>query len=69
MELLTSVELSEIWGISPRRISILCASGRVDGAMKKGKTWLIPAGTKKPEDPRKIRKAARIAGKREETGC
>lgn len=69
MELSTSAELSEILGISPKRISILCASGRVDGVMKKGKMWLIPAGAKKPEDPRKLRKVERFAGKREEIGC
>ena len=61
MDLLTSVELSELWGISPRRISILCAEGRVQGAFKKGKTWLIPAGAKKPEDPRRLRKLIREA--------
>ena len=69
MEVLTSVELSEIWGISPRRISILCASGRVEGAIKKGKTWLIPADAKKPEDPRKLRRIARIAVERGDTEC
>jgi len=63
MDLLTSVELSEIWGISPRRISILCAEGRGEGAFKKGKTWRIPAGAKKPDDPRKLRK---LAGESEE---
>ena len=26
--------------------------GRLDGAVKKGKTWLIPSDTKKPEDGR-----------------
>lgn len=54
MEFFTTTELSEIWGISARRIALLCNQGRVEGAIKKGKTWLIPEGTKKPEDPRKI---------------
>ncbi len=52
MEYLTSVEMSEIWGITSRRISILCAEGRVEGAIKKGKTWLIPSDAKKPADAR-----------------
>lgn len=52
MEYLTSVEMSEKWGITSRRISILCAEGRVEGAIKKGKTWLIPSETKKPADAR-----------------
>ena len=56
MEYLTTVELSERWGISSRRIGVLCVEGRIDGVIKKGKTWLIPADAKKPEDPRKTKK-------------
>ena len=53
MEYLTTVELSEKWKISPRRIGVLCSDGRIDGAIKKGKTWLIPAESIKPMDARK----------------
>lgn len=52
MEYLTSVEMSEKWGITGRRISVLCAEGRIEGAVKKGKTWLIPSDTQKPADAR-----------------
>ena len=52
MEYLTTVELSERWGISSRRIGVLCADGRIDGVIKKGKTWLIPSVAKKPNDAR-----------------
>lgn len=52
MEYLTSVEMSAKWNITSRRISILCAEGRVEGAIKKGKTWLIPSDTQKPADAR-----------------
>lgn len=51
--LLTSTELSNIWDISSRRISVLCSEGRILGAFKKGKTWLIPREAKKPIDSRK----------------
>ena len=53
MEYLTTVELSEKWKISPRRIGVLCSEGRIDGAIKKGKTWLIPVDVKKPLDARR----------------
>lgn len=53
MEYLTTVELSEKWKISPRRIGVLCSDGRIDGAIKKGKTWLIPSESTKPLDARK----------------
>lgn len=52
MEFLTTVELSKKWGISSRRIGVLCAEGRIDGVIKKGKTWLIPDYAEKPEDAR-----------------
>jgi len=53
MDYLTSPEMSEKWGISSRRISLLCAEGRIEGAVKKGKTWLIPSDAKKPNDMRR----------------
>lgn len=56
MDYLTTVEMSKLWGISSRRISLLCSQKRVEGAVKKGKTWLIPLGTKKPIDPRREKK-------------
>lgn len=52
MEYLTTVELSEKWGISSRRIGVLCAEGRIEGVLKKGKTWLIPYDAEKPNDAR-----------------
>jgi len=52
MEYLTTVELSKIWKISSRRIGMLCAEGRLEGVIKKGKTWLIPSDIEKPKDER-----------------
>ena len=52
MEYLTTVEMSEIWNITSRRIGVLCSEGRIEGVIKKGKTWLIPADAQKPLDAR-----------------
>ena len=52
MEFLTTKEISQQWNISARRVAILCENGRLAGAIKKGKTWLIPSNTKKPNDGR-----------------
>ena len=52
MEFLTTKEISQKWNISARRVAILCEDGRLTGAIKKGKTWLIPSNTKKPNDGR-----------------
>ena len=40
------------WRISPRRVAVLCETGRVDGAEKTGNTWIIPADAEKPADAR-----------------
>lgn len=53
MEYLTTKELSQKWGISQRRIQIYCKNKRIDGAILKGNTWLIPENAEKPQDPRK----------------
>ena len=52
MEYFTTVQMSEKWNITSRRIGVLCSEGRIDGAIKKGKTWLIPSDAVKPEDAR-----------------
>ena len=55
MEYLTTAETAERWGITARRVQVLCKEGRVDGAVYKG-IWLIPADVEKPEDPRKAKR-------------
>ncbi|WP_418419508.1 helix-turn-helix domain-containing protein [Blautia sp.] len=57
MEFLTTTEIATKWNISRRRVAALCKEGRIDGAVLKGKTWLIPDDAIKPDDPRHIRKA------------
>lgn len=51
------------WNISERRVSTLCREGRISGAKKQGKSWLIPVDAKKPADGRvksgRYKKAAR----------
>lgn len=54
MEYLTTIEMSQKWGITSRRIAVLCEQGRIFGVVKKGKTWLIPYNSEKPEDARKV---------------
>jgi hypothetical protein len=52
MEFLSTKQTSEKWGISARRIQILCAENRISGAVRVGKTWIIPADAVKPKDAR-----------------
>jgi len=52
MEFMTTKQAAELWGISQRRVAILCEQGRIKGVKKAGIVWLIPPDAKKPEDAR-----------------
>ena len=56
MEYYTTAELAKRWGITQRRVAIYCKEGRFEGAILKGRTWLIPGDVEKPQDPRRIKK-------------
>ena len=50
-------DAAEKWGISIRRVQILCAQGRISGAVRLGRDWMIPVNADRPTDGRT--KAAR----------
>ena len=52
MEYLSVAQTSEKWGISKRRIQILCNENRIPGAMRIGTVWAIPEDAEKPKDAR-----------------
>ena len=52
MEYIDVHTASEKWSLSERRITMLCRDGRILGAKKDGRTWLIPSDTEKPLDAR-----------------
>lgn len=45
-------EAAEKWGVTPRQVQRLLADNRIPNARKFGRSWQIPADTKKPGDPR-----------------
>lgn len=49
MEYITTKEASQKWNISTSRITLLANQGRIPGAYRLGKSWLIPANATKPE--------------------
>lgn len=49
---ITVKQASEKWGISDRRIRVLCAEGKISGAYQEGRSWKIPADARKPADGR-----------------
>ena len=49
---MTVKEAAEKWGISDRRIRVLCSEGKIAGAFQEGRGWKIPADAEKPADGR-----------------
>jgi len=52
MDIITAKQASEIWGITTRRISELCRTGKIKEAAKIGTAWIMPANAEKPSDVR-----------------
>lgn len=48
MEFKTTKQAADEWGISPRRVQILCSQNRIQGVTKVGGVWLLPANIEKP---------------------
>lgn len=49
------MQMAAQWGISDRRVRALCQQGKIRGAVRKGRTWLIPGNAEKPVDGRATR--------------
>lgn len=50
---MTIREAAALWDITERRVSELCKAGRIPGAIKQGRQWIIPNDTDKPLDSRR----------------
>ena len=40
---MTTKQAAEKWGLSDRRVRILCTDGKIPGAFQEGRGWKIPA--------------------------
>lgn len=54
MKYLTTKAIASKWNVNDRRVRALCEEGRIDGAFKVGKTWMIAEDSSKPYDARKV---------------
>lgn len=52
MEYLKIEEIAKIWGLGVRRVQLLCSSGKIEGAVRFGRDWMIPRNAQKPVDGR-----------------
>ena len=49
MKYLTTSQIAEKWGLTERRIRMMCQEGKIEGAFLVGKTWNIPENAEKPK--------------------
>lgn len=45
-------EIAQEWGLTVRRVQMLCTSGKLEGARKMGNVWVVPANVERPVDNR-----------------
>ena len=55
MEYMSAREAADKWGISQRRVAVLCSEQRIKDATMVGNMWIIPSSAEKPIDARSTR--------------
>lgn len=55
MRYMSAREAADKWGISQRRVAVLCSEQRISEATMVGNMWIIPATAEKPKDARNSR--------------
>ena len=55
LDYLKAKQIAEQWGISDRRVRILCEQGKIEGVIRQGRSYLIPSDAIKPVDGRTLR--------------
>ena len=52
LDWISPLQASENWGITERQVQALCKSGKIEGVIKWGRSWLIPKDAQRPIDGR-----------------
>ncbi len=52
MDYLKIEDVAKKWGLSTRRVQVLCSQGKIEGAFRFGRDWMIPQEADKPVDGR-----------------
>lgn len=56
MDYISIADAADKWGITRRRVQVLCNQGRIPGLTRFGKAWAIPKDAEKPLDGRKCKR-------------
>lgn len=52
MDYMTIKETAEKWGLSVRRVQVICNENKIPGVIKFGREWAIPKDAVRPVDNR-----------------
>lgn len=52
MEMIRVRDAAQRWNLTERSVTNFCKAGKISGARKQGRSWLIPADAVRPEDNR-----------------
>lgn len=52
LDWITPEEAATRWGVKARHVQALCSEGKIDGAVRVSRVWLIPKDATKPIDGR-----------------
>ena len=52
MNYVSAAQAAEKWGITVKRVQVLCKENRIPGVGRIGRVWLIPDDAHKPADAR-----------------
>ena len=55
LEYMTVTQAAEKWGISTRRVRLLCSEDKIKGVIREGRYYKIPVYTERPADGRRLR--------------
>lgn len=55
MDYISVQQAAEQWGISDRRVRVLCEQGKIPGVVREGRSYLLPCDAVKPADGRRTR--------------
>ena len=59
MDYITARQAAEKWDVSLRWVQVYLKNGRIEGAIRFGRDWMIPKDAEKPIDPRKAKREQR----------
>lgn len=62
MDYITTRQAADKWGITERRVQVLCNQGKINGAVRLGWAWAIPQNAEKPIDGRSSRYSKQAGG-------